>query len=84
MKDDSSRSKTGNVSVSYSSDSTKVRLHVLPIVISNNFGEEKVIYTVFDSGSESSLISNEVFNFLSLNGIDVNIQKLTADGRSTN
>ena len=40
-KEDSSGQKTVNFSVSHSTNTTNVRLHVLPLVISNNFGEEK-------------------------------------------
>ena len=40
-KEDSSGQKTVNFSVSRSTNSTNVRLQVLPLVISNNFGKKK-------------------------------------------
>ena len=59
-----------------------MRLHVLPTVFSNEFGDEKKVYAMFDSGSEKSVISQEVVDFLHLNGDPTNIVMLTADGRS--
>ena len=32
-----------------------VRLHVLPVVVSNECGDEKEVYAMFDNGSEESL-----------------------------
>ena len=81
---DSSGQKTVNFSVSRSTNTTNVRLHVFPPVISSNFEEEKEIYAMFDSGSESTLISKEASDFLGLTGVSVYIKMLTADGRSTN
>jgi len=60
-----------------------VRLHVLPVVVSNECGEEKEVYAMFDSGSEESLISQEVVDFLSVKGDSIDITMLTADGRSS-
>ena len=74
--------KKVSVGVNQIDNAVGVRLHVLPIVISNECGDEKEVYAMFDSGSEESLISAEIADFLSLNGDPIDITMLTADGRS--
>ena len=61
-----------------------VRLHVLPVVVSNECGDEKEVYAMFDNGSEESLISKDLVDFLGLKGDPINVKMLTADGRSSN
>ena len=61
-----------------------VRLHVLPVVVSNECGDEKEVYAMFDNGSEESLISKYLVDFLGLKGDPINVKMLTADGRSSN
>ena len=61
-----------------------VRLHVLPVVVSNECGDEKEVYAMFGNGSEESLISKDLVDFLGLKGDPINVKMLTADGRSSN
>ena len=59
------------------------RLHVLPVVVSNERGDEKEVYAMLDSGSEESLLSKEVADFLELPGVKKDVVVITADGRRT-
>ena len=59
------------------------RLHVLPVVVSNERGDEKEVYAMLDSGSEESLLSEEVADFLELPGVKKDVVVITADGRRT-
>ena len=42
---------------------------MLPVVVSNERGDEKEVYAMLDSGSEESLLSKEVADFSKLPGV---------------
>ena len=75
--------KVVNLGVSCVSNGVGARLHVLPVVVSNENGEEREVYALLDSGSEETLLSKEISDFLEFPGIAADIVVITADGRRT-
>jgi len=76
-------SKQVNLGVNRVSSCVGARLHVLPVAVSNDKGEEREVYAMLDSGSEETLLSKEVSDFLGLPGLATNVVVITADGRRT-
>jgi len=76
-------SKQVNLGVNRVSSCVGAKLHVLPVVVSNDKGEEREVYAMLDSGIEETLLSNEVSDFLCLPGLATNVVAITADRRRT-
>ena len=56
---------------------------MLPIFVSNDRGDEREKFAMFDSGSEELLLSQEVAHFLGLKGTATDFLMMTADGKQS-
>ena len=57
-----------------------LHIPILPIYVSAN-GNRKLIYGLIDSGSEETLIDNNVSDFLNNHGNPLDVVLVTANGR---